>query len=75
MSAAAAGELTIREAEVLGLVCEGLSAREAAERLGVRKATCDKHLENAYRKMGVCCRLEALREAVRRGWMPGPGAG
>lgn len=75
MNAPHGGELTVREAQVLGLVCEGLTSREAAERLGMRRCTADRHLGNAYRKLGVCCRLEALREAVRRGWMPEPGAG
>ncbi len=59
--------LTRREREVLLIASEGLTAREIAERLGVRERTVTTHLARIYGKLGVGNRLAALRMAARSG--------
>jgi DNA-binding CsgD family transcriptional regulator len=51
--------LTPREAEVVGLIAAGRSNRDAAAELGLSARTVQKHLEHAYRKLGVRTRSEA----------------
>lgn len=52
--------LTAREAEVLTWAARGLSDCDVAKVLGTSPATIGKHLENAYAKLGVHSRAEAL---------------
>jgi DNA-binding CsgD family transcriptional regulator len=52
--------LTLQERRVLRQVAIGLSNAEIAERLVVAPCTVRKHLENAYRKLGVTNRLAAV---------------
>ena len=59
--------LTRREREVLLIASEGLTAREIAERLGVRERTVTTHLARIYGKLGVGNRLAALRLAANSG--------
>jgi DNA-binding NarL/FixJ family response regulator len=59
--------LTKREREVLAVAAEGLTAREIAERLGVRERTVTTHLARIYGKLGVGNRVAALRLAARSG--------
>lgn len=59
--------LTQREREVLAVAAEGLTAREIAERLGVRERTVTTHLGRIYGKLGVGNRLAAVRMAARSG--------
>ena len=63
-------KLTKREIEVLSLVIEGKSSKDVADELFVSKRTVDFHLANVYSKLGVKNRLQALREASRRGLLP-----
>ena len=61
--------LTEQERRVLRHVAAGLSNAEVAERLVVAPCTVRKHLENAYRKLGVTNRMaavSALEGGVRR---------
>ena len=51
--------LSRREAEVLALAARGLSNKEIAGAMGLSEGTVRKHLERAYRKLGVRGRLEA----------------
>ena len=60
-------KLTPREREVLLIASEGLTAREIADRLGVRERTVTTHLARIYGKLGVGNRLAALRLAARSG--------
>lgn len=60
-------KLTEREREVLAVAAEGLTAREIAERLGVRERTVTTHLGNIYGKLGVGTRVAALRAATISG--------
>lgn len=59
--------LTRREREVLTVAAEGLTAKEIADRLGVRERTVTTHLARIYGKLGVGNRLAALRLAARSG--------
>ena len=59
--------LTQREREVLSVAAEGLTAREIADRLGVRERTVTTHLARIYGKLGVGSRLAAIRLAARSG--------
>jgi DNA-binding CsgD family transcriptional regulator len=52
--------LTAQERRVLRLVATGLSNSEIAGQLVVAPSTVSKHLENAYRKLGVTNRLAAV---------------
>jgi DNA-binding NarL/FixJ family response regulator len=49
--------LTSRELEIAGLVGEGLSNRQIAERLVISKRTVDAHIEHIYGKLGVSSRV------------------
>ena len=60
-------KLTKREVEVLQRVIEGKSSKEVADELFVSKRTVDFHLANIYTKLSVTNRLQAFREATRRG--------
>jgi DNA-binding CsgD family transcriptional regulator len=51
--------LTVQERRTLVLVAAGLPNREIARRMGVATCTVRKHLEHAYRKLGVTNRLAA----------------
>jgi predicted ATPase/DNA-binding CsgD family transcriptional regulator len=56
--------LTRRELEVLGLVAEGLTDAQVAERLVVSLRTVNAHLRSIYRKLDVRSRSAATRYAV-----------
>ena len=66
----AGGRLTPRESEVLRLVAAGRSDKQAAATLGTSVRTVQKHLENAYTKLGVSnrtaavMRLEGMRQLL-----------
>lgn len=57
--------LTRREEEVFGLVLEGLTNEEMAEKLCISKKTLPKHLQNLYRKCGVSSRQELIKSVTK----------
>ena len=59
--------LTVREAEVLVLIAEGLSNQEIARRLHVSTATVKTHINNMFAKTGLKDRAQAVRYAFRKG--------
>jgi DNA-binding NarL/FixJ family response regulator len=56
--------LTAREAEVLGLVAEGLSNREIAARLFISANTAANHVRSILMKTGTANRTQAARYAT-----------
>ena len=61
--------LTDRELEVLKLMVQGLHNQEIAEKLNITQKTVDFHVANIIQKMGVENRVQAVVEAIRRGWV------
>jgi DNA-binding NarL/FixJ family response regulator len=68
--------LTRRELEVLRLVAQGTTNREAARRLCISEASVKTHLLHVYAKLGVNDRAAAVATAYERGLLtPGGGSG
>ena len=57
--------LTEREVEVIGMLARGLQTKQVAHALGISAKTADRHIQNAYRKVGVSS--PRGRDAVRDG--------
>ncbi|MFF3669768.1 response regulator [Microtetraspora malaysiensis] len=64
---APADPLSARELEVLRLIAEGATNREAAARLFISEATVKSHVLHIYTKLGVNDRAAAVAVAFRRG--------
>ena len=62
--------LTRREAEVLGLLAQGLSNKEIAGTMWLSDRTVERHITSLYRKIGVARRSEATAFALRHGVSP-----
>jgi non-specific serine/threonine protein kinase len=60
-------DLTARELEVLGLVCEGLSNRAISERLFVSERTAQSHVQHIFDKLEVHSRASAVSFAITHG--------
>ena len=58
------GGLTSREVEVLGLVAEGLTNAQVAQRLFLSPRTVQRHLNSIYHKLGASSRAAATRFAI-----------
>ncbi len=61
--------ITIREAEVLKLVAEGLTNDQIAGRLNLSKRTIEAHLTHIFTKLNVYSRTEAVLLAQKKGWI------
>ena len=59
--------LTEREAEVVALLARGLQTKQVARALGISAKTADRHIQNAYRKIGVSTRAAATLFAMEHG--------
>ena len=59
--------LTEREAEVVGLLARGLQTKQVARALGISAKTADRHVQNAYAKIGVSTRAAATLFAMEHG--------
>jgi DNA-binding CsgD family transcriptional regulator len=55
------------ELRVVRLVAQGLTNREAADRLFLSTWTVGTHLKHIFGKVGVTSRVELTRAAVERG--------
>jgi DNA-binding NarL/FixJ family response regulator len=58
---------TPREVEVLGLLADGLSTQQMADRLFISLNTARNHVQRIIRKLGAHSRLEAVAIAHRAG--------
>ena len=58
-------DLTCREWEILGLMCDGLSGPRIAERLYISPVTVRRHSAEVVRKLGVRDRGEAIALSPR----------
>jgi DNA-binding NarL/FixJ family response regulator len=61
------GVLSQRELQVLTLIADGATNREAAAKLFISEASIKTHLLHIYEKLGVRDRAAAVGEAFRRG--------
>lgn len=59
--------LTARERQALGLLADGASTAEVAERLGVAVNTARNHVQRVLEKLGARSKLEAVAIARREG--------
>jgi DNA-binding NarL/FixJ family response regulator len=62
-----ADPLSARELEILRLIADGATNREAAARLFISEATVKSHVLHIYAKLGVNDRAAAVATAFRRG--------
>jgi DNA-binding NarL/FixJ family response regulator len=59
--------LTEREAEVVAMLARGMQTKQVARALGISVKTADRHIQNAYRKVGVSSRAAATLFAMEHG--------
>jgi HD-GYP domain-containing protein (c-di-GMP phosphodiesterase class II) len=59
--------LTEREVQVVGLLARGLQTKQVARVLGISIKTADRHVQNAYAKIGVSTRAAATVFAMQHG--------
>ena len=59
--------LTERETEVVGMLARGLQTKQVARALGISAKTADRHIQNAYGKIGVSTRAGATLFAMEHG--------
>jgi DNA-binding NarL/FixJ family response regulator len=65
----ASAPLSQRELEVLELIAQGSTNREAAKRLYISETTVKTHLLHVYAKLGVNDRAAAVATAFSRGYL------
>ena len=56
-------KITRREREVMKLCCEGLLAKEIADRLNISQRTVETHKTNLFKKLGINNTMELVRYA------------
>lgn len=67
-----AGGLSRREIEILGLLAEGATNQEIADRLVIALGTAKRHTINIYTKLGAANRTQAVALARARGILTSP---
>lgn len=67
-------QLTVRERQIVNLVCKGLSNKAIAQQVGTAQGTVKIHLNNIFRKLGLSNRTSLAALAFTLGerdeWMP-----
>jgi DNA-binding NarL/FixJ family response regulator len=66
--------LTTRERDVLELLAHGATYDEIAKMLTITTNTIRTHVRSLYEKLHACSKTEAVREAVRLGYVAMPRA-
>jgi len=61
-------ELTERERDILGLICQGQSDADMSKALGLSPNTIRNHVSSLFRKIGVNRRAAAIIWARERGF-------
>ena len=59
--------LTGREVEVIAMLARCLQTKQVSRALGISAKTADRHIQNAYRKIGVSTRAGATLFAMEHG--------
>jgi predicted ATPase/DNA-binding CsgD family transcriptional regulator/transcriptional regulator with XRE-family HTH domain len=59
--------LTVREAEALRLVAQGLSSKEVGRQLFLSPSTVNQHVTSIFNKLGTDTRAQAVAVAAQRG--------
>ena len=62
--------LTVREAEIIALITQGLSNQEIAERSYLSINSVKTYIRTAYRKIGVERRAQAVLWGIKHGFEP-----
>ena len=62
--------LTAREAEVVGLIAQGLSNQDIADRMFISINSVKTYVRSAYRTMGVSSRSQAVLWGIEHGLAP-----
>ena len=65
--------LSLREAEVVALISQGLTNPEIASRCYISLNSLKSYIRSAYRKMGVERRSQAVRWGIEHGMLPAEG--
>ena len=66
--------LSPREIEVVQLIADGLTGREAGERLGISESTIETHVEHIRDKLGARSRPHMVAKALSMGLIPLDGS-
>ncbi|MFZ9855416.1 MAG: LuxR C-terminal-related transcriptional regulator [Limisphaerales bacterium] len=66
--------LSSRELEILRRVADGMLYKEVGDRLGISPHTVHNHVKNIYAKLHADNREEAIRSAVRLGYLRRSGS-
>jgi len=61
--------LTQRELDVLTRAAKGMSNKDIASELFLSVHTVESHLQSMFNKFGVGSRMEAIIQALKRGWI------
>jgi DNA-binding NarL/FixJ family response regulator len=67
------GELSARETEVLRLTARGYGNKEIANKLAISTRTVETYKGRLMEKLGFRSRVDIVRYAIDRGWLPQPG--
>ena len=65
--------LSDREAEILTLICRGMSNNQIAQQLYLSINSVKTYIRTAYRKIGAESRSQAVIWGLRHGFVPTPG--
>jgi len=65
--------LSEREAEILTLICRGMSNNQVAQHLYLSINSVKTYIRTAYRKIGAESRSQAVIWGLRHGFVPTPG--